>query len=294
VATQFDEWLEGVRSAKAVPPLTRSNKSRPGADPKWAIGDALLVVPEEHRDDVARHAGLSKSIARSYWRTALAWPSNTRTIAASWTAYRELAPMKDRFTVIQPSMTMRDAHLARTGKPIDRHALHTLSDEDVVTEIVRLMMSPRRDAVVPEILKRLDTSKEGRKAARDRRSAAALRRLDEEIRLVQKERKRLRAEKSPRLRFMEVKRRILDTEVHVEEVGLLFTNPDDRQAVDEEEWRRLAKRVKELSDVAEQVATAILDRTDVLDAEWWDVADTIAELSGRDDFVVDAEIVDED
>ena len=192
VATPFEEWLEGVRSAMAAPPLSRSDKSRPGADEKWVIGDALLAVPAEHRDEVATAAGLDRNSGRSYWRTALAWPPNTRSVPASWATYRELVPMQDRFTVIQPAMNVRQAHFVRTGKSIDRPALHRSSDDQVIEELVRLMLSPRRGTVVPEILRRLNMSREGRKAARDRRSAAALRRLDEEIRLVQKEIKRLR------------------------------------------------------------------------------------------------------
>jgi hypothetical protein len=49
-----------------------------------------------------------------------------------------------------------------------------------------------------------------------------------------------------------------------------------------------------LSDLADRVASRILGKTDLVDAEGWDSADTIAELSGRDDNIVDAEIVDED
>ncbi|HEY8201480.1 MAG TPA: hypothetical protein VII47_09015, partial [Actinomycetota bacterium] len=88
-------------------------------------------------------------------------------------------------------------------------------------------------------------SKEGRRVARDRRSTTVLRSLHEEIRLVQKEVKKLTAEKSPKLRFMECRRRLLDTEVNVEEIGLLFNDPDDRQAMDTEEWRGLAPRQAE-------------------------------------------------
>ena len=93
--------------------------------------------------------------------------------------------------------------------------------------------------MVPLIIERLNQSKEGRKAARDRRSAGCPRRLDEEIRLLQKEIKRRRAAGSPTLRFMECRRRLLDTEVNVEEVALLFNDLDERSAVDGEEWRDL-------------------------------------------------------
>ncbi|MGW0230911.1 hypothetical protein ACWDWO_21590 [Actinopolymorpha singaporensis] len=167
----------------------------------------------------------------------------------------------------------------------------------MIDELVRLMLSPRSKAVVPQILERLNASREGRKAARDRRSAAALRRLDEEIRQVQKEIKKRRNEKSAGLRFMEVKRRLLDTEVNVEEIGLLFNDPDDRAAVDDAEWLRLGERVVELRDSAHKVAAQILAAYDVWDAEGQDVSEpwTIGELSvGGNDEIVDAEIVNED
>ena len=93
---------------------------------------------------------------------------------------------------------------------------------------------------------------------------------------------------------MEVSRRLLDTEVNVEEIGLLFSDHDDRQAVDDQEWQRLAGRVTELSDVAAKVAHTILGKTEVIDAEGWDVDGTIAELAGGDDNIVDAELVGED
>lgn len=293
----FEGWLEGVQSAMALPPLPRSQKSRPGVDPKWGIGDALLTVPEEHRDHVAQLAGINRTDARSYWRTASAWPPYTRTVPAAWSVYRELAPLPDRFKVISTRMTVRDAIQRRTGKRVDRRAIHRLSDDHLIDELVSLLLSSRGKAVVPRILERLNTSKEGRKAARDRRSAGALRRLDEEIRLVQKEVRKRRAEKSPGLRIMEVKRRLLDTEVNVEEIGLLFNDPDDRQAADEGEWKRLAERVIELRDAANKVANDILSTVDVIEGEAWDEADawTVPELSGTGaERILDAKIVNED
>lgn len=295
--TPDEGWAERVRAALRAPSLARSEKSKPGADPKWAVGDALLDVPEEHRDAVATAAGLNQNDARSYWRTSEAWPRHTRTVPASWTVYRELNRLENRFTLIYPGMKVRDAHRAKTGNEMDRRATRKLGDDDVIDELVRLMLSPRSKAIVPLILERLNASKEGRKAARDRRSGAALRRLDDEIRLLQKEIKRRRTEKSPGLRFMEVRRRLLDTEVNVEEVALLFNDPDDRLGADEDEWRRLAGRLEELRDLANKVATDIINTLDVVEVEAWDEADrwTAPELSGGgDDDIVDAEIVDED
>lgn len=289
-------WVERVRAAMRAPALPRSEKSKPGADPKWVVGDTLLDVPEEQRDGVALAAGLNQNDARSYWRTAAAWPPHTRITPASWTVYRELGQLNERFSIIYPGMKVRDAHRAKTGNEMDRRATRKLSDDDVIDELVRLMLSPRSKAVVPQIIDRLNASKEGRKAARDRRSGVALRRLDDEIRLLQKEIKRRRRDRSPSLRFMEVRRRLLDTEVNVEEVALLFNDPDSHLGVDEEEWRRLADRLGELGDLAHKVATDITN-TFLVEVEAWDESDrwTATELSGGgDDDIVDAEIVGED
>lgn len=297
MTTPDEGWVERVRAAVRAPSLARSEKSKPGADPKWEIGDVLLDVPAEERDAVALAAGLKQNDARSYWRTSQAWPPHTRTVAASWTVYRELNRLDGRFSIIHPGMKVRDAHLAKTGNEMDRRATRKLEDDDVIDELVRLMLSPRSKAIVPQILERLNASKEGRKAARDRRSGAALRRLDDEIRLLQKEIKRRRTEKSSGLRFMEVRRRLLDTEVNVEEVALLFNEPDDRLGADEDEWRRLAGRLEELRDLANKVAMDITNTLDVVEVEAWDEADrwTAPELSGGgDDDIVDAEIVRED
>lgn len=289
--------MEGVRAAMRAPALARSEKSRPGADPKWAIGDALLEAPEDHRDQLAREAGLSQNDARSYWRTSEAWPQPTRTTPASWTAYRELRDLEDRFSIIYPGMNVRAAHFEKTGNDMDRRAQRKLDDEVVIDEVVRLMLSSRSKAIVPRILERLNASKEGRKAARDRRSGAALRRLDEEIRLLQKELKKRRTEKSPGLRFMELRRRLLDTEVNVEEVALLFNDPDDRTGTDEEEWRLIARRLRELRDISDKVGNDIVTTLDISDVEAWDETDrwAVPGISiGGDGVIVDAEIVDED
>jgi hypothetical protein len=297
VTTPFEGWVERVRAAMRAPSLARSEKSRPGADPKWVIGDVLLDIPEEHRDQVAVAAGLKQNDARSYWRTSEAWPPHTRTTPASWTVYRELRRMEDRFSIIYPGMKVRPAHFEKTGNEMDRRAQRKLDDDVVINEVVRLMLSPRSKAVVPQILDRLNASKEGRKAARDRRSGAALRRLDDEIRLLQKELRKRRTEKSAGLRFMELRRRLLDTEVNVEEVALLFNDPDDRDGTDEEEWRLIAQRLRELRDIADKVGTDIVTTLDIADVEAWDEADrwTVPGISvGGGGEIVDAEIVDED
>ncbi|WP_189157118.1 hypothetical protein [Lentzea pudingi] len=264
---------------------------------KWRLGDAMLEVPAEHRDAVAEAIGLAKGNARSYWRTAEAWPPDARGTSAAWTVYRDLAKDDDRFDLIKPGMTVRSLYEAKTGRQIDRRATHNLPDDDLIDEVVKLMLSPRRASLVPRILSRLNTSKEGRKAARDRRSTHALRRLDDEIRQVQKEIRRLQSDKSPRTRFVEVRKRLLETEVNVEEIGLLANDPDDRQFADDEDWRDLATRVSELADTASRVAASILDRTEAVEADGWLAADdlwSVRELSSSHAYAVDAEIVDAD
>jgi hypothetical protein len=294
VSTPNAEWVERVQSIINTPlDLT---EQRSGLR-NWRLGDALLGIPAEHRDAVAEAAGLEKGNARTYWRTAEAWPPDSRGTPAAWTVYRDLAKEEDRFALIKPGMTVRGLYEARTGRQIDRRATHKMSDDDLIDEVVKLMLSPRRTSLVPKILSRLNTSKEGRKAARDRRSTHALRRLDDEIRQVQKEIRRLQSNKSPRARFAEVRKRLLETEVNVEEIGLLANDPDDRLYADDEDWRDLAARVVELADAANRVAAAILDRTEAVEADAW-LADedlwAIKELSSVDGNIADAEIVGDD
>jgi hypothetical protein len=90
---------------------------------------------------------------------------------------------------------------------------------------------------------------------------------------------------------------LLDTEVNVEEIGLLANDPDERHCADDEDWRDLAERVLQLRDTAHRVAVSILKRADALDAESWSAAEdpwVIKELAGGGGDVVDAELVDED
>lgn len=288
----------------AAPPLSRSEKKLPGADPKWKIGDALLAVPQEHRDAVAIEAGLDKAAARSYARVAEAWPEYTRTVQASWTTYREMVEgdykdlsLDQRRGKMWDGMTMRQASKERTNKDLDRKATHNLDDDDLITEIMLLMVSPRSKRVVPQIVERLNASKKTRKLAGAKRSTAALRLLDEEIRLIQKAAKKALAENSPGLRFMELKRGLLNTEVNVEQIGLLFGNTDEDEAADADGWRDLAEQLKELAGIADKIATNILTTVNVVDIEGWDQADawTVPALSvgGEDDDIVDAELVDE-
>jgi len=81
------------------------------------------------------------------------------------------------FSVARRGFDMRDDAIVRTGKRIDRRAIDKVSDEELIPEVVKLMLSPRRRSVVPLILDPAQRVKEGRKAARDKRSTAAPRRV---------------------------------------------------------------------------------------------------------------------
>lgn len=303
MTTPHQGWAERVRASMAAPSLSRSEKKSPGADPKWAIGDALLAVPEEHRDAVALEVGLTKTDARSYARVAQAWPAHARTVQASWTTYRVMTEgqfrdlsLERRQALMFDGMVMRQATKVRTKKDVDRRATEKLTDDDIIDEIVMFMISQRSKRVIPLILERLNASKEGRKLAQSKRSTAALRQLDDEIRLIQKAIKKAMAEDSPGLRFMQLKRRLLDTEVNVEQIALLFSSTDEDQAADADGWRDLAQSLKGLATLADKVSTNILSAADVIDVEGWDEADAWTSpglsVGGDDDDIVDAELVD--
>jgi hypothetical protein len=289
--------VEEVRAAMRAPALRPKQKQRRGADPKWKIGDTLLTVPAEDRAAVAAEAGLSKGEARNYANVAEAWPPNTRR-EASWAVHRELAKKSsplydraDRFSLIRDGMTRREAAML-TGTEVERKPIGITDDEEVISDIVRIMLSPRR-RIMPRIYEKLNESAAGRQAGRARRSTNALRRLDQEIRLAQAEIRRQRELGSPGTRALELHRQLMNLEARIEECALLWEA--DRWQVDEELWTRLGKRLDQLGTRARQVAARILSTTDVEDVEGWDDADAwqAPELLAGDDAITDAEIVDQ-
>jgi hypothetical protein len=293
----FEAAVDRVRSAMGAPSLPRSQKGTGGPDPKWLIGDALLAVPVEHRDAVGEAAGLERGEARSYARVAEMWPPSARRKAA-WSVHRELTIKSkiydpaDRFETIRDGMKVREAHLLATGKEVDRQAFHVMSDETVIAEMARLLLSPRQQTVLPRLYEALNELADGRRIGRARRSTAALRRLDKEIREAQREIKKRRDHGSGGVRFYEVMKRLLNTAANVEEADLLWDN--DRTEVDEDDWVRLGKQLEGMGKRAIHVAGRILMHTNVDDTEGWDEDTRLALGFGGEDDIVDAELVDED
>ena len=192
-------------------------------------------------------------------------------------------------------MTLRQANFIKTGRKMDRQAPQAMDDDDLIDELVELMLSPRSKGLVPKIIERLNASKEGRKISVAKRSAKAIRMLQDEIRQVMTEIRRRREQSAPDLRFMELKRKFLDARVIVEEIGLLHADMDDRHATSAAAWRDMAKRIEEHGEVAQRIARKILRSIDVVDVEWveeteWEVQSLLPSI--EDDEIAEAEVVE--
>lgn len=289
---EYGEEIERVRSAMAAP-LSRAERNQPGADPKWAAGDLLLSIPDEEvRLQVADKLGLSKADARSYWQTSYAWPTGDR-VAAAWTAHRTLNKLPNRREVIRPGMTYRQAHYAATGRHVDRPAVHRVDDDRLIDELVEVLTSDRADTILPKLTERLKQSKEGRRTLRNRRTTKAVNALHHEIRQIEREIETFRKQKRPELRMAEDHKKLLQLETTIESMVMVFDN--EREAIDDGEWKRLGARLQRLADRARRAADRILLPFDAIDVEVVEQIWTLGELSGGDDEeIVDAEIVDED
>jgi hypothetical protein len=295
----FEGWVEGVRSAMSAPPLARRDvRTRHRLDPKWLIGDALLTVPEPERDAVAEAAGLEQGVARSYWRTAAAWPVETRTAACAWTTYRTLTHLPNRTEVIRDGLTLRPAMKIATGRDVDRPSARRVVKKQGVdglaNEIVDHLLSTDGKELVTTLVERLNASKEGRRRSTAKRSAKVIRDLSDEIRKISEEISRRRAQNPPDLQFLDKTSKFLKARVAVEEIGLLYQDPADRSATADEKWRELALRLQEHAARADRIATTILAQVDVIEVEWAEEYEwTAPGLTEGDSEVADAEIVDE-
>lgn len=111
------QWVEGdlALQVEALPGDERPRDPETGAflaDEKKAL--------KRYADDV----GVRFSVLKEYRRTAEAWPSTTRVVEAPWGVHHALAAQEDRFDLIRPGMTVRQAEAvvryrraATSGRP---------------------------------------------------------------------------------------------------------------------------------------------------------------------------------
>jgi hypothetical protein len=197
--TNSQEWVERGRALVGAPPLSRGDKAKRGLeDPKWAIGDLLLEVPESLIQPFATELGQDTQAFRLYRAVAAAWPVGSR-VAASWTAHRELMHDHTRFEIIKPGMTMREARVVAGKKRIDAKPLERLPAEERATQALALLLDK---AVNEKVLEELSVRRERRRVERAARLASDER--SAQYKDAMRELREAQVAKSPELAFIEV------------------------------------------------------------------------------------------
>jgi hypothetical protein len=251
--SRWDEWLTRGRALLGVPPLSRAAKSVRGLeDPKWALGDFLLEVPPHQVERLALQLGQEKTAFRQYREVASNWPPEHR-VAASWTSHRELKDHPQRFEVISPGMTVRQAAEAAGKKAIDAKPINRMSIEERASHVIAILMNKKvNDRVLTELAERREPLRIARaaRAAADIRSAEykdALRELHE-----------AQTAKSPELAFIEVVFRLQQSTEYVRAVKAAAM---DREAplplVPEHRKPDLIRAIENLIEVASEALKAL-------------------------------------
>jgi hypothetical protein len=213
------DWAEKVESGRAImaaPRLGRAQRVSLGPqDEKFALGDLLSDVEDDQLERLARGIGhnLTAATLKSYREVAGAWPSAQR-VAASWTVHRTLKNLADRFDVIQPGMTLREAQIASGRTPADtEHPSRWSLERRVLFIITQLQDAATTKAVRDEL--------EGRK--RTRAAKAAVKMVDEdrsaEYRAALRELRDARDAKHPERAAYEVIFKLRDSREYVRAVG---------------------------------------------------------------------------
>jgi hypothetical protein len=249
--------IEEGRALLSAPPPGRGKQAAANgpADPKWKLGDLLLRhVPKAQVAQYARAIGGNMGRLREYRAVAAAWPPAKRK-ATHWTTHRELMDRDDRFTLIQPGMTMRDACKA-IGKPeIDRKAKKRLSLADAAADvIVQLLSKPVCDQVIEDLLAlRTEQKAKKKRAVHAARLAEDVR--DAEVKRAQREFRKALQEKSPQRVYIEAQVKLREMAQYVRATAQAATDvlapmvPPDR----------LPELIEVMSVVADAVSEALAD-----------------------------------
>ncbi|MBA2706870.1 MAG: hypothetical protein H0U59_03590 [Gemmatimonadaceae bacterium] len=269
--SNLQDWLERGRALLASPPLSRADKSKNGlADPKWGLGDLLLEVPEPLVARVAGELGKSESEFRRYREVASRWPADRR-VQASWSAHRDLKDHDDRFELIHPDMTVREAALAAGKKPIDAKPVTRMTEDEQADLAISLLLNKRiNDRVATKLTERNDA----RRVLRAQRSAENER--SAEYKDAMRALREAQAAKSPELAFIEVTFKIQEATEYLRAVwsAAVDDTPGMPSLVPPHRKPELIMAIKNIASVAEQ-AVAALDEvpdagtrfTDVIDVE---------------------------
>jgi hypothetical protein len=120
-------------------------------------------------------------------------------VAASWSAHRDLKDMPNRFELIMPGMTVRQAALAAGKKPIDAKPDERLTVDERAGRVISLLGDKAVNEIVIEQLDQRGAARRMRRAARKANDDRSEEYIDafRELRLAQ-------SAKSPELAFLEV------------------------------------------------------------------------------------------
>lgn len=229
--TDWSEKVEPGRAILSAPRLGRAQQAALGpTDHKFALGDLLSDVEDDELEQLADALGdnLTAANLKSYREVARAWPPDQR-VGASWTVHRTLKNLANRFDVIKPGMTLREAQVASGKTPADtEHPLRWDLNRRVEFIITQLQETAIAKAVREEL--------EGRK--RSRAAKAAVKMVEEdrsaEYRDALRELRDARDAKSPERAVYELIFKLRDYREYVRAVGKMSTDemrflPDHRR-----------------------------------------------------------------
>ena len=195
----WDSWVVRGRALVGAPPLPRSgSRCRARSDPKFGLGDLFLEARPEQRKLLAAAVGLDPKRAEEYARVSAAWPEGTRLDGASWATHRELSEEPDRFMVLRPGMTMREARRARGRPEVDTKPKHRRSVDERVKEVIAELQDATIYGAIKEHLRRQG---DDRRLLRLETEADRLRRRS--VNEIRQRQKLLRGAKSAHTGFLE-------------------------------------------------------------------------------------------
>jgi hypothetical protein len=290
VGEDLDQLVEALGAVLAAPDLPRLTRNEPGLDKKWAAGDLAARIPKSQLDEVARRIGLGVGQLRSYAEVARAYPPKERTVKAAWTIYREvriLSPEK-RKEVLQDGLTLRRARIALGKGPMDRPKKERESDEDRAWFILEELQEPRVKAIVEREIASANVDRKARRAAK-----TTLDEIAAQKRFIENELRKVAKEGTPDRQYWLASKELVGAEQYIYSVARLHQQHGD--AMDEERWADIVKKLRHVADSAQDVADRIegLAAGDFIDAE--EVSEYLELPSGNggdfDAEIVDAEII---
>jgi hypothetical protein len=226
----------------AAPRLGRAQRASLGPeDEKFALGDLVSDVADDQLDRLAHEIGhnLTGASLRSYREVARAWPQDKR-VAASWTAHRTLMNHPDRFDIIQPKMTLRQAQKATGKNPADTEHPSRWGLDRLVPFIITQLLDT---AISKAVREELDT----RKGARAARTAVKM--VDEErsaeYREALRELREARDAKSPERAIYEIIFKLRDYREYVRAIGK--ASDDEMSFVSDDRRPDIAAELRDLA-----------------------------------------------